>query len=124
VPRGAQEERVEALESIRRLAEDKDWLPNSVRLRILGVLDSVASRLPGADAAAIDLVQWDLRHELSAYREFSRFRDRLLRRPPRWSDEPLEVHLHAKRKQLRARIQARRARDADRAKSGPRFRFW
>jgi uncharacterized membrane protein YkvA (DUF1232 family) len=128
-------ERIEMLETIINMVEDKDWvLPGSVRPRVLTALayfldpvDLIPDHIPGFgfldDAIMIELIANELRHELSGYRDFCRFREReRQRRHP--SSRALEVRLVAKRKQLRGRIQGRQARVQDRAKSERRFRLW
>ena len=83
---------------------------------VLGFLD---------DAIMIDLVARELRHEIRGYRDFHRYRTQLSRRPrspgPRL---PLETLLDRKRKQIRARIQAKQAQEAARTPERRRFRLW
>ena len=125
--------RIDRLEAIAAMVEDKDWvLPGSVRDQLLGALayfldpaDLIPDHVPGLgfldDAIMIELIAQQLRHEIHGYRDFVRFREReeLRRRP---GDEEVEKRLNDRRKQLRARIQGRVARDADRGER--RFRLW
>ncbi len=126
-------ERIDILETIADMVRDKDWvLPGSVRPRVLSALayflnpaDLIPDHIPGLgfldDAIMIELIAQKLRHEIDGYRDFKRLRERdQLRRKP--GDGGVEARLEAKRKQLRARILGRVARDADRA--GRRFRLW
>lgn len=123
--------RVDTLETLTDMARDRGWrLPAAVRRQIFAVLsyfadphDLIPDSLPGLgfldDAIIIELAARDLRHELKAYRDFCRFRDREEYRPPRQlSKAALQARLSAKREQLYARIPERAissARDAKRA---------
>jgi uncharacterized membrane protein YkvA (DUF1232 family) len=114
-------ERIAVLGTMVDMVRDKDWvLPGSVRLSVLTALayfvepaDLIPDQIPGFgfldDAIMIQLMALDLRHELDGYRDFSRFRDKELRRR-RSSGRPLETRLVTKRKQLRRRIQGRQNR--------------
>ncbi len=126
-------DRIATLETIAQMVQDKDWvLPGSVRPRVLTALayflnplDLIPDHIPALgfldDAIMIELISQDLRHEVEGYQDFRRFRDREQGRV-RAGSTPLERRLAHRRKQLRARIQGRRVRDADRG--GRRFRLF
>ena len=82
--------------------------------------------LIGLDAAEIDVIDrlvHELRHEVHAYQEFHRFREReRLRRG--LTDQHLERRLHLKRKQLRGRIQGKQMRRAGRPRVAANPRLW
>jgi uncharacterized membrane protein YkvA (DUF1232 family) len=120
---------LERLELMADMLEDKDWvLPGSVGPRIRAVLRYVVNPgglVPDAnptfgfldDAVLIEILAQDLRHELEGYRDFCHFREGLLRRRSGASDDSGSEHaLVLRRKRLRARIQGRQYRDADRRK--------
>lgn len=129
-------EHIETLETLVKMAGDKDWpVPAAVRAKLLTALayfsnpsDLIPDRVPGLgfldDAIMIELVARDLRHETKVYREFERFRATAEQRP--WTaagKASLEKRLVQKRAELRAKISAAQAKDAH----GPRlgsFRFW
>jgi uncharacterized membrane protein YkvA (DUF1232 family) len=127
--------RIELLETVTDMLQDKDWvLPGSVRPRVLTALayfldpaDLIPDHIPGLgfldDAIMIELIGQELRHEVSGYQDFCQFREREQKRA-RAAGPPMEVRLNLKRKELRARIQGRRVKDADRSGSGRRFRLW
>jgi uncharacterized membrane protein YkvA (DUF1232 family) len=115
------------LETMTEMLEDKDWpLPGSVGPRILAVLRYLVNPsglVPDVhptfgfmdDAVLIEILAQDIRHELDGYRDFCRFREGLQRRRNGASDDPGSEHaLVRRRKRLRARIQGRQYRDADR----------
>lgn len=129
-------ERVEKLETILSTVEDKDWAPpQAVRKKILTALayfsnpiDLIPDRIPGLgfldDAIMIELISQELRHEMHYYRQFASFRQTAEQRPwTRAGKASLERRLVDKRKELRAKIQAAKARDAEKAQSGGRGFF-
>jgi uncharacterized membrane protein YkvA (DUF1232 family) len=95
----------QAMAAVAYLVDPDDLIPDSVP--VLGFLD---------DAIMIELIARELRHELTGYRNFCRYRDG---RRERSADEIL-----ARRKQLRARVQERRARDEARGADKRGFRLW
>lgn len=124
-------ERVDKLQDIVGTVEDKDWAPpQSVRRKILTALayfanpiDLIPDRIPGLgfldDAIMIELISQDLQHEIKHYRQFRSFRENAEQRP--WTQaggSRLEKRLVEKRKELRGKIEAANARDAERAKTG------
>ncbi len=126
-------ERVEKLERIVRLAEDKDWpLPPKKRTQVVTALgyfaaphDLIPDRVPGLgfldDAIMIELVWEDFRHELRGYDEYRKYKDGGEQRP--WT-HVAEVKLAEKKKALRAKIQALEARDAVRPRGSLLSRLW
>jgi uncharacterized membrane protein YkvA (DUF1232 family) len=115
-------QRVDKLETIVELAQDKDWqLPAPVRRKVLAALtyfcnptDLIPDAVPGLgfldDAVMIELVAQELKHETRAYQEFVRFRKSAEQRP--WTTAgkaSLESRLVNKRKQLRARVDKQQA---------------
>jgi uncharacterized membrane protein YkvA (DUF1232 family) len=121
-------ERVEQLESIAAMLGDPDWpLPQSVRPRVMAALayfldpqDLIPDHTPALgfldDAIMIELIARELKHELDGHRDLRRYREGRSERSP---DE-----LIARRKQLRARVQTRRAQDEERTPGKHRFRLW
>ncbi len=128
-------QRIERLETFAEMVLDEGWtLPGSVRARTLTALlhclaPAEPVREPRPDLGfpggviVVDRLTRELRHEVRAYREFQRFRERESSSRHR-TGQLLEVRLNLKRKQLRARIQAKQMRRADRARSAGRYRIW
>jgi uncharacterized membrane protein YkvA (DUF1232 family) len=130
-------DRIETLEDIATMLQDREWrLPNSVGNRVYNALayfanpqDLIPDQIPGLgfldDAIMIELVAQEFRHEIAGYREFRRYRERARRRlsgPER--ESLLQETLVERRRQIRARIQAKRGRAADRPSSaGRRFKI-
>ena len=130
-------ERIEMLGTITEMVQDKDWvLPGSVRPRVLTALayfldpvDLIPDHIPRFgfldDAIMIELIAQEFRHEIEGYREFYRYRESARRRLSSPEREPLlQKSLVEKRRQIRARIQAKRERAADRPSSRLRFKFF
>ncbi len=124
-------DRVEKLETILATVEDKDWNPPAtVRKKILTALayfsdpvDLIPDRVPGLgfldDAIMIELMAQDLKHEIKFYHQFRTFRESAEQRP--WTaagGTRLEKRLKEKRKELRAKIEAAKAKDAERGATG------
>ena len=81
------------------LLEDPDWpLPEGLRRQI-----SAALATAGLPNGLIEL-----RHEIQGYRDFCRYRNRLAQRRQGSRGAARGVLLEARRKRIRARIQARR----------------
>jgi uncharacterized membrane protein YkvA (DUF1232 family) len=126
-------ERVEKLERLVGLAQDKDWtLPPKKRLQVITALgyftgphDLIPDRVPGLgfldDAIMIELVCEDFRHELRGYEEYRKYKQGGEQRP--WL-RVAEAKLADKKKSIRARIQAAEARDAARPRGGFLRRLW
>ena len=131
---------VDKLETVVAMTQDKEWaLPSSVKKKVLAALtyfanpvDLIPDKVPGLgyldDAIMIELVARDLRFEMKAYRDFVKFRDTAEQRP--WTPAgktSLEKRLVSKRRQLRAWIQGKEAKERDReGQKGSRrgLRIW
>ena len=123
-------ERIENLELATRLLDDPDWkVPPSGRTRIVTALsyfsnpaDLIPDSVPGLgfldDTIMIELLTRDLRHEITGYRDFLLYRERISKRSPQTGKR-----LEDRRKRLRARIQERQNRDADHTPSAIRRLF-
>jgi uncharacterized membrane protein YkvA (DUF1232 family) len=127
-------ERVEKLELLVQMVQDEDYaIPMSVRKKVLGALayfaqpaDLIPDSIPGLgfldDAIMVELISQDLRNELWGYARFVDYRDSAEQKPwTRVGQTALKEKLSGKRRQIRAEIQKRAARDAERARSGGRF---
>jgi uncharacterized membrane protein YkvA (DUF1232 family) len=126
-------DRIEKLERIVALAEDKDWLlPPKKRAQVITALgyfaaphDLIPDRVPGLgfldDAIMIELIWEDFRHELRGYEEYRKYKDGGEQRP--WT-HVAEVKLADKKKAIRARIQALEAKDAAAPRRGLFGRLW
>ncbi len=131
-------ERVERLETLVQMIEDKAYaLPAPLRQKVMSALcyfthpaDLIEDTIPGLgfldDAIMIELITRELKHELAAYQEFRRFREGAEQRP--WTQVgqvSLERKLSERRRQLRAKVEQKTARDAERAAEGSRLlRIW
>ncbi len=131
-------ERIATLEDIARMVQDADWrLATSVRNRICCALayfshphDLIPDHVPVLgfldDAIMIEIAAQEFQHEIQGYREFCRYRERLARRLSSPEEQPLlRKRVVEKRRQIRARIQAKR--DGSEGVSlarGRRFRLW
>ncbi|NRA01412.1 MAG: DUF1232 domain-containing protein [Myxococcales bacterium] len=114
-------ERIENLELATRIMDDPDWkVPPGARTRIVTALsyfsnpvDLIPDSVPGLgfldDTIMIELLTRDLRHEIAGFRDFLRYRERALD-----GGERRQKRIENCRKRLRARIQERQHRDADR----------
>ena len=125
------------LEQLIEMLCDDEWrLQGRDRARILDALayfvdpdDLIPDRVPGVgyldDAIMIELVAQEFRHEIDGYREFRRYRESARQCHSGPEREPLlQKPLVEKRRQIRARIQAKRDRAADQPTSGRRFKLW
>ena len=131
-------ERIGTLEDIASMVLDRDWrLPDSTAKRVCHALayfanphDLIPDHVPVFgfldDALMIEIVAREFRHELEGYYAFRSYRQgqrKRLKSPDQKS--LLHMRLEAKRRQIRARIQDRRARDAARnARSKRAFKLW
>jgi uncharacterized membrane protein YkvA (DUF1232 family) len=126
---GAVRNRLEDLGTLIAMLEDREWaLEGEDRNRILLVmsyfadpLDLITDSIPGLgyldDALMAELILRDLRNELEAYQDFCRYRDQ--QEQQRGADAHIgrEQWVEAKRRQLFARMNRRRA---DRHRHGSR----
>lgn len=129
-------ERITTIEDIVRMVEDTEWrLPASVRKHVCSALayfaephDLIPDHIPGLgfldDAIMIEIMAEGFQPEIQGYRNFCRYRDSSSRRLSSATQAPLlQQRLLAKRRQLRARIQARRQRARDGNSAGRHFEF-
>ena len=129
-------ERITTIEDIVRMVEDTEWrLPASVRKRVCSALayfaephDLIPDHTPVLgfldDAIMIEIMAEGFLPEIQGYRSFCRYRDSISRRLSSATQGPLlQQRLVAKRRQLRARIQARRQRTRDGDGAGRHFKF-
>ncbi|HWP94874.1 MAG TPA: YkvA family protein [Gammaproteobacteria bacterium] len=119
-------ERVQQLKALVDMVRDPDWkLGPADRKRVLAALayfsnpvDLIPDNVPGLgfldDAIMIELVMRELRHEVEAYADFCRFRER---EKPRGGKVDRAAWLADKRRQLFERIRQRRQRE----RASPRF---
>jgi uncharacterized membrane protein YkvA (DUF1232 family) len=126
---GAVRKRLEDLGALIAMLEDREWaLGGEDRERILSVisyfadpLDLIPDSIPGLgyldDALMAELILRDLRNELEAYRDFCQYREEQEQRRGKNAHVGRERWLAAKRRQLFARMNRRRA---DRHRHGSR----
>ena len=126
---GAVRKRLEDLGALIAMLEDREWaLEGEDRNRILSVisyfadpLDLIPDSIPGLgyldDALMVELILRELRNELDAYQDFCRYREQQEQRRGENSRIGREQWLAAKRRQLFARMNRRRA---DRHRHGSR----
>lgn len=122
-------DRLERLESLIGMVTDSEWkLPAEDRKRVISALayfgdpeDLIPDNIPGLgfldDAIMIELVVRELRHEIDAYDDFCRFREREEeRRKSAGQDDDVtrEEWLAERRKALHSRMRRRRGRDRKR----------
>ena len=122
--------RIRDLELALQMLDDADWkLPPSVRARILtslsyfaNPLDLIPDATPGLgfldDTIMIELLTREIRHEIAGYRDFIRYREHVP-----GTGGPRATRIEVRRKRLRARIQERQNREADRTPSAIRRLF-
>jgi len=130
-------EAIDALESLIDMVEDKDWaLPKAISDRVVSALayfaqpqDLIPDHVPGLgfldDAIMIKIVEQEFEYDLDGYREFRRFREGAEQRP--WTNvarERLPRRLKEKRDEIRARIEDKKARRAEKRRAGGFGRFW
>ena len=110
----AQEERSDILTALSYFADPEDIIPDNVP--VLGYID---------DAIMIELVVKELRHEIEAFEDFSRFRAGELARK-RDDKVSREDYLDHKRRDLQQRMRRRRStmRRASKGTTRPRFRLF
>jgi uncharacterized membrane protein YkvA (DUF1232 family) len=113
--------RLETLDTMIRMLDDAEWrIEGEHRTRVLEALayfaepaDLIPDQTPGVgfldDAIMVELVVQELRPELDAYAEFCRYREQQRARG-RGSDAAAKERLEARRREMFARINRRRAR--------------
>ena len=118
-------ERITTIEDIVRMVEDTEWrLPASVRKRVCSALAYFAEPHDLIPDHMIEIMAEGFLPEIQGYRSFCRYRDSISRRLSSATQGPLlQQRLVAKRRQLRARIQARRQRTRDGDGAGRHFKF-
>ncbi len=129
-------ERITMIEEIASMVEDTEWrLPASVRKHVCGALayfaephDLIPDHIPVLgfldDAIMIEIMAEEFLPEIQGYRTFCRYRNSISRRVLAGTQRaPRHQRLVAKRRQIRARIQARRQRARDTGARGP-LRPW
>ncbi len=126
--------RLETLEAIATLLRDREYpLPAAARGKLLRTLAYFAhsarrSAVLGflEDAVVIEIASAEFQDEIKGYEEFCRFRGNAVQRYAAESRQAeLERALSRKRKQIRARLQARRQqRDGGARPRNLLFRFW
>jgi len=124
-------ERYSRLSAMIEMVSDADWrLEGDDRQRVLNALacfGTPATQLSPAgvldQAIMIELVSRDLQHDLSAYREFTRFRESYDRKQRQPNDAARKDALEKRRAKLQARMHERRKRDLERAESSVRKLF-
>ena len=115
------------IEDLLEMMEDTDYaLPKSVEAQALGALgyfvnpeDLIPDHIPALgfldDAIMIKIVEEEFTHELWAYRKFRSFRSGAEQRPwTKVAGDRLPKRLESHRKELRAKIAERKAKEAAR----------
>jgi uncharacterized membrane protein YkvA (DUF1232 family) len=112
--------RLRSLDGLVRMLEDEDWkLEGAHRARVVDALayfaepaDLIHDQLPGIgfldDAIMVELVVQELRHDLDAYADFCKFREK--QRLDALSPEERRKLLDARRHAMLRRIESRRER--------------
>lgn len=125
-------DRLMQLKSMIDMLQDDAWgLAGADRERVLSALayfcdpeDLIPDSTPGFgfldDAIMVELMVRELKHELEAYADFCRYRERELKRTGKKGMNRSEW-LNAKRKELHSRM--RRRRRTDRSGGGVRFKL-
>lgn len=126
-------ERLQSLRSLIEMLRDEDWgLGKPERERVLAALayfsetdDVIPDTTPGFgfldDAIMIELITRELKHEIEAYDDFCRFREREMKRTGR-DGASRDEWIASKRKELFERMRRRTRRD--RGSSGVRVRMF
>jgi uncharacterized membrane protein YkvA (DUF1232 family) len=122
---------IETLADLTDLIQDADYAaPKKVSDEVLAAIayfsnpeDLIPDQIPALgfldDAIMVKIIEEEFKHELWGYRKFRKRRDSVEQRP--WSSaasERLRKRLEADRKDIRADIAKRQAREATRRKSG------
>jgi uncharacterized membrane protein YkvA (DUF1232 family) len=121
-------ERLEKLETMINMVTDPEWqLPPKETTRALNALayfgepeDLIPDHIPGLgfldDAIMVELVVRELKHEIEAYEDFCRYRNREEQRQPGQADATVtrEAWLKTRRQELHSRMRRRRRADRTR----------
>ncbi len=121
-------QRLEKLETMISMVTDPEWqLPEKETTRALNALayfgepeDLIPDHIPGLgfldDAIMVELVVRELKHEIEAYEDFCRFRDReeARRTDTDAADLTREAWLTTRRQELHSRMRRRRRADRSR----------
>lgn len=123
-------ERLAAVESLVGMLEDAEWgLEGEKRERVRTAvayfadpLDLIPDSAPGLgfldDAIMVELIVRDLGHEVDAYRDFVRFRERMEQRRGQEAHATRETWVAEKRRQMFLRMDRRR----EESEAGRRYR--
>jgi uncharacterized membrane protein YkvA (DUF1232 family) len=115
-------DRLRNLRLMIRMLSDIEWrLPHQEATRVLNALayfaepeDLIPDNIPGLgfldDAIMIELVVRELKHEIDAYEDFCRYRDRLVNEQGHNVEVSREAWLTNRRKELQTRMRRRRKR--------------
>ena len=122
---------IRKIDTMIAIIEDKDWrMPGKERTQILSALayfgdpdDLIPDDIPGIgfldDAIIVELVFRDLRHDVTAYKDFCTFRNKCLNDATLKRDPvALEKALEKRQRQLHQRVRRRRQKDREN-KSAP-----
>jgi hypothetical protein len=130
---GAQfvKERYSRLHTIIEMVSDPDWRLEADDLqRAINALACFSAptseNSPGSlldHAIMIELVSRDLQHDLTAYRDFARFRESYSRKHRKQNAGDREAELQQRREILQRRMHERRTRDLEKAGSSVRKLF-
>lgn len=125
-------DRLESLRNMINMLRDEEWgLGKPERENVLSALayfcdpeDLIPDATPGFgfldDAIMVELIVRELKHEIEAYADFCRYRDREKKRTGKGTDRA--DWLDNKRKELHSRM--RRRKRSSRGGSTPRFRMF
>jgi len=128
-------ERLDRLRLLIEMLSDIDWrLPHKEARRVLNALayftepeDLIPDNIPGIgyldDAIMIELVVRELRHEIEAYEDFRRFRERVRAQKGRRAGVSREEWLENRRKELHSRMRRRRTNN-DKGSAKSRLRLF
>jgi len=118
--------RLKKLKMMTEMIQDPDWrLPHDEVVRILQALayfaepdDLIPDHIPGLgyldDAIVAELLVRELRHEIDAYRDFCKFRERERMQSAGVTDLKLRGRLRTKRAALQLRMRKRRQQELQR----------
>jgi uncharacterized membrane protein YkvA (DUF1232 family) len=117
-------ERLQKLNMMMQMISDLGWrLPHEESKRVLNALayfaepdDLIPDHIPGLgfldDAIMVELVVRELRHEIEAYQDFCKFREREKPRSNGESQQQYHSRLKTRRDELQSRLRRRRQRES------------